>query len=756
MESLIQLYTSYAGTAPKECNKIAGGGSNRQYFRLCDEDGNSVIGAKGTSFEENGAFIYLSRHFSSKGLPVPQILAVSDDGMSYLQTDLGRTNLYEAIKTGREDSGNYSEEEISLLRKAICLLPKIQVCGAIGLDFSKCYPQESMNEQNVMFDLNYFKYCFLKTTNIDFNEVKLEECFKNMAQYLGSSSEPYFMFRDFQARNLMLCNGNETWAIDYQGGRRGPLQYDLVSFLWQSSSHFSSELRTYLINEYISALKKYVDIDELAFKESLSQWVLFRILQVLGAYGYRGRYEKKKYFLDSIPAAITNLREILAVPSSCPYPYLYKVLNELTELEEFKTQENVASTPSVSKYDNEGSLKVRVYSFSYKKGIPEDTSGNGGGYVFDCRATHNPGRYELYKTLTGLDKPVMDFLEEDGEILHFLKDVYSLADVHVKRYMERGFTSLMFSFGCTGGQHRSVYSAQHLAEYIHEKFGIEVSVIHREQKIEKHYPARKKAMIFAAGLGTRLRPLTDNMPKALVKIKGKPLIEHVLEKLVFNGFNDIVVNVHHFADMIEAWSQEFVKNDICKDHNVRISFSDERNELLETGGGIANAKNLLKAQNPDQGFLVHNVDIFSNVDLQQVIQNSNNNVDAVLIVSKRATARYFVFDNNMRLVGWTNIKTQEVKSPYLEVHEELSNLQTETLETTNYKLRAFAGIHYLKNNLFDFMDSWPRKFSITDFYINMCDKLSFKGFEPDNLQIFDVGKIDSIGRAETFVLKLQE
>ena len=391
MESLIQLYTSYTGKAPKECNKIAGGGSNRQYFRLCDEEGNSVIGAIGTSLEENNAFIYLSRHFSDRELPVPQILAISDDGMAYLQTDLGTTNLYEAIKTGREDSGNYSDEEVSLLRKTIRLLPKIQVHGAVGLDFSNCYPQESLNEQNVMFDLNYFKYCFLKTTSLDFNEVKLEECFQNMAQSLGSSSESYFMFRDFQARNVMLVNGTEPCFIDYQGGRRGPLQYDLVSFLWQSSSHFGSELRNNLIDEYISSLKQHANVDEVAFKETIPQWVLFRILQVLGAYGYRGRYEKKKYFLDSIPAAIQNLRDVLAIPSSCPYPYLYKLLKELTELDEFKTPSQAPATPSVSKYDNSGQLKVRVYSFSYKKGIPEDTSGNGGGYVFDCRATHNPG-----------------------------------------------------------------------------------------------------------------------------------------------------------------------------------------------------------------------------------------------------------------------------------------------------------------------------------------------------------------------------
>ncbi len=134
-------------------------------------------------------------------------------------------------------------------------------------------------------------------------------------------------------------------------------------------------------------------------------------------------------------------------------------------------------------------LVVRVFSFSYKKGIPADESGNGGGYVFDCRSTHNPGRYEPYKLLTGLDQPVIDFLEQDGEILTFLEHVYALADTHVVRYIERGFTSLMFSFGCTGGQHRSVYSAQHLAEHLHEKFGVEVQLVHREQQISTCFPA---------------------------------------------------------------------------------------------------------------------------------------------------------------------------------------------------------------------------------------------------------------------------
>ena len=752
MESIIKLYTEYSGQEPSLCERIAGGGSNREYYRITEASGRTLIGSIGTSIEENNTFIYLSRHFTEKGLPVPRILAVSEDGMAYLQSDLGNATLYDALKSGRENPEGYGADDIRLLEKAIRLLPQIQVLGAKGLDFKQCYPQEDMNEQNVMFDLNYFKYCFLKTTSLDFNESKLEESFSQLARDLGNSDKPYFLYRDFQARNVMIDEEENLYLIDFQGGRRGPLQYDLVSFLWQASSHFNTELRQHLIDEYLSALKELEDVDEQAFRNSIPQWVLFRTLQVLGAYGFRGRYEQKKYFLDSIPAAIDNLREVLTNQNSCPYPYLNDVLKRLVSLPEFSRQEKEKKlVPSCSKHDNKGQLKVRVFSFSYKKDIPADTSGNGGGYVFDCRATHNPGRYEPYKKLTGLDQPVIDFLENDGEITTFLDNIYKLADAHVERYMERGFTSLMFSFGCTGGQHRSVYSAQHLAEHINEKYGIEVSITHREQNIVKVLPARRKAMIFAAGLGTRLKPLTDTRPKALVEIAGKPLIEHVLEKLVSAGFNDIVVNVHHFADMIEEWGRNIVETPYYKDKNIRISFSDERHELLETGGGILHAAALLTNNNPEHKFLIHNVDILSNLNLDEFWAKSHGSADAVLVVSKRKTARYLVFDDEMNLVGWTNISTGEIKSPYEEVHEQLSQRPQDALDFRNYHLRAFSGIHIISIKLIDTMLSWPTKFSITDFYLAQCKDSIIKGHEQHDLKLMDVGKINCIQDAEQFV-----
>ena len=438
----------------------------------------------GTSREENHAFIALSRHFVSRHLPVPQVLAVSHDELCYLQTDLGSLSLFDAIKGGREAGGRYTLAEKELIAKTIRLLPRLQVEGSHGLDFTQCYPQAEFNVDSVMFDLNYFKYCFLKATDLDFHELKLEADFRLMAKDLTSEDCNTFLYRDFQARNVMLKDG-EPYFIDFQGGRRGPYYYDVASFLWQASARYSHKMRRELVYEYYQELSRYIEVpSHRHFVKQLSLFVLFRTLQVLGAYGFRGYFERKQHFIDSIPPAIENLRELLQL-DYFHYPYMMDVLNQLVQKlqgDDGHQTSAISHQPSVVSHQD-SPLVVRIFSFSYKKGIPEDESGNGGGYVFDCRSTHNPGRYEEYKQMTGLDEPVIRFLEDDGEILTFLDSVYKLADAHVQRYIERGFTSLMFSFGCTGGQHRSVYSAQHLAEHIHQKFGIEVRLCHREQKI---------------------------------------------------------------------------------------------------------------------------------------------------------------------------------------------------------------------------------------------------------------------------------
>ena len=507
MEKLVQLYKQWSGNAPKDIEHLPGAGSNRQYYRLYDSNGQSVIGVVGTSVEENHAFIYLARHFTRRQLPVPKVLAVSDDERRYLQSDLGAVSLFDAVSGGRDAGGRYNQHEKDLLTRTIRQLPNIQIRGARELDWKECYPQPAFDQESVLFDLNYFKYCFLKPTEIDFHELKLEANFRLFAKDLTSETMESFLYRDFQARNVMLDAKGNPYFIDFQGGRKGPYYYDLASFLWQASAKYSHKLRRALVYEYYTALQQYTEVPSPRhFVERLSLFVLFRTLQVLGAYGFRGYFERKKHFIDSIPPAIENLRELVARRDAFPYPYLMDVLKRLTELPQFvrmkvppltrtdgfKTAQNDVYTANpldgpatYSKYDGKGPLHVSVYSFSYKKGIPDDPSGNGGGYVFDCRSTHNPGRYEPYKKLTGLDEPVIRFLEDDGEILTFLDSVYRLADHHVERYLQRGFTHLMFCFGCTGGQHRSVYCAQHLAEHLHNKYGVEVEITHREQHIHQ-------------------------------------------------------------------------------------------------------------------------------------------------------------------------------------------------------------------------------------------------------------------------------
>ncbi len=506
MQKLLDLYCSWKGSSPANVEKLQAAGSNREYYRLTANDGTTVVGVIGTSQDEDHAFIYLSEHFKQQKLPVPQILAVSDDKLVYLQDDLGSVSLFDAIKGGREAGGRYNNYEKSLLIKTIRQLPNIQIRGAHSLDWSNCYPQPEFDENSVLFDLNYFKYCFLKPTDLDFHELKLEADFRLFVKELLIEKSDCFMYRDFQARNVMLDKDGNPFFIDFQGGRKGPYYYDLASFLWQASARYPNKLRRELLYEYYYSLKNYTEVPSVRhFVERLCQFVLFRTLQVLGAYGFRGYFERKKHFLESIPPAMQNLRELLQL-KVFPYPYMMDMLRRLTEMPQFAPQDRLIVTrsdgyrvsdsnvyssnpadgqPTFSKYDNKGLLVVRIYSFSYKKGIPSDESGNGGGYVFDCRSTHNPGRYERYKQLNGLDEPVIRFLEDDGEILTFLNCVYKLADAHVNRYIQRGFTSLMFCFGCTGGQHRSVYSAQHLAEHIHDKFGVEVHVIHREQNISQ-------------------------------------------------------------------------------------------------------------------------------------------------------------------------------------------------------------------------------------------------------------------------------
>lgn len=474
-ESLTDLFVSHTGCKPESVEELPSSGSNRRYFRF-KAPGVSLIGVIGTNLQENEAFLSFDRHFAEVGLPVPRVLAVSPDNMAYLQEDLGDTLLFNAIEKGRL-TRVFSPDERALLVKTIRRLPDFQFAGARGLDFSRCFPASSFDRRSIMWDLNYFKYCFLKATGLEFDEDRLEDDFNRLADVLLQSGDTEsFMYRDFQSRNVMVKDG-EPWFIDFQGGRRGPCYYDVASFLWQAKANFPDGFRRELIGEYVDSVSRYISVEPAQFLATLRHFVLFRIMQVLGAYGFRGYFEKKPHFMQSVPFAIANLKALIAEPFT-EYPYLNDMLSRLVNLKQFTAD------------GTRRALTVRVLSFAYKKGIPNDATGNGGGFVFDCRAVNNPGKYERYKPFTGLDRQVIDFLEKDGEILTFLDHCYALVDASVERYIERGFTDLMVAFGCTGGQHRSVYSAQSMARHLNEKYNVKVELVHREQNIEQQFDPR--------------------------------------------------------------------------------------------------------------------------------------------------------------------------------------------------------------------------------------------------------------------------
>ncbi len=500
MDRLARLYKARFSEEPSSVAPITGSASNRQYFRLSGS-GTSCIGVIGTDAAENSSFLSLAAHFRSKGISVPEVLAVSDDGMTYLQEDLGGDVLFDLYKASESALSSVPHVE-ELLCRTMATLPKIQFEGADGFDFDKCFSVKRFDRRLVMFDLNYFKYCFLKPSGLEFNEVLLQDDFERLADDLltedssscrrleipscgrptkspeenspscgrpTKSPERTFLYRDFNSRNVMVRD-EKPYFIDFQGGMQGPIFYDVASFIWHARSGYPEPLKEKMLSSYLDALREYVDVDETAFRVHLSRFVLFRSLQVLGAYGFRGLVEQKAKFITGIPAAISALKDILKMPFE-EYPYLMTVLGNMVALPKF--------APTSAR---DGVLEVRVCSFSFHKGIPQDMSGNGGGYVFDCRSIHNPGRYASYKKLTGRDEPVIRFLEEDGEVFRFLEHVYGVVDPHVETFSERGFTSLMVSFGCTGGQHRSVYCAEHLAGHLSEKYPhVRVHLSHREQ-----------------------------------------------------------------------------------------------------------------------------------------------------------------------------------------------------------------------------------------------------------------------------------
>ncbi len=478
MKKIEELYQRYRGVAATSCRRLTAAGSHRVYYRLQEPDGGSVIGVQGTSVEENNAFVALAQHLGSKGIAVPRILTVSDDRLCYLQSDLGSTALYDYMAPCRK-TDEWDGATHKLLHETMRQLARIQMDGDNGIDYEKvCFGISEFDKRSIAYDLNYFKYCFLKATGIEYDENGLQDDFEAMTTALLSASPVGLMYRDFQSRNVMVHEG-QPWFIDFQGARRGAVHYDVASFLWQARAAYPTALRNELIDTYFAALQQFIpSVERKQFDETLQLFVLFRTLQVLGAYGFRGYYERKELFRQSIPQAIANMKELLQTGVADGYPCLKEVVTAVCNL------------PQMQPAEPRTSLCVKVYSFSYKQGVPTDDSGNGGGFVFDCRAIHNPGRYPEYAHLTGRDEAVRLFLEENGEIITFLDHVHALVDASVERYLKRGFTHLQVSFGCTGGQHRSVYAAEATAHHLYEKYNIEVELIHREQAINQHFTPR--------------------------------------------------------------------------------------------------------------------------------------------------------------------------------------------------------------------------------------------------------------------------
>lgn len=465
---LSRLFVEWSKEEPTSIVALPGSGSYRRYYRITGKS-KTGMGVYNDDRKENIAFLSFTDTFHRIGFPVPAIYLAKPDQSIYLLQDLGDVTLFGLIEEKRKSIGEFSSEILEIYHEVIRWLPQFQIKGSSLIDYSLCYPRAAFDRQSMMWDLNYFKYYFLKLAKVSFDEQKLEEDFESLVDFLLSADSNYFMYRDFQSRNIMLYNG-KPWFIDYQGGRKGPLQYDIASLLYDAKAAIPEQVREELLNDYLDVLEKQIPVDRKEFIRFYYGFVLIRILQALGAYGFRGYYENKPHFLKSIPFAIQNLKLLLNRELIPPgLPMLTSVLREMTANPRFVNPEIIRSN-----------LTVSIFSFSYKKSLPEDPGGNGGGFVFDCRALPNPGKIDEFKPLTGRDQPVIDFLKREPAVDEFLNHAFALVDQSVKRYIDRDFSNLMAGFGCTGGQHRSVYCAEELVKHLKAKFAVKINLVHNE------------------------------------------------------------------------------------------------------------------------------------------------------------------------------------------------------------------------------------------------------------------------------------
>ncbi len=467
IETLKNLYNNFFGEEVRDVIALPASGSDRQYFRL--KGSFSAIGTYNKDVLENETFIQFTHHFANKNIPVPAIYSVSEDSKCYIQEDIGDTTLYHLIK-----KEGFTPEIKDLYIKVLESLTQLQIDGAKDFNFNRCYPIRSFDKSSMFWDMNSFKYYFVRPARVRFNETALNKDFHTLSDYLLQEKNTFFMFRDCQSRNIMIKDG-KPYFIDYQGGRKGALQYDAASLLWQANAKIPHKDRDELFDIYAGFVGKKININLEDFKNRYFGFVLIRLLQVLGTYGFRGMIERKSHFVESIPPAIDNLQYFAEhMPLAVSLPELYQVFQQLIIKKAWEAEKaDFANHP----------LQIAVNSFSYRRGLPKDESGNGGGFIFDCRSIHNPGRYEPYKHLTGKDTPVIDFLESQSQVKEFLASVFSTIDLSIEAYIERGFEYLQINFGCTGGQHRSVYCAEAVAKHILEKYNLRVEVHHIEREL---------------------------------------------------------------------------------------------------------------------------------------------------------------------------------------------------------------------------------------------------------------------------------
>lgn len=468
-EILAKLYFSYFKEEAEIINQLPQAGSDRIYFRLSSKN-QSAVGTYSKDVLENETFIHHTKHFHKKKISVPQVYIVSDDKQFYLQQDLGDVSLYSLIK-----ENGINDVVKNYLKEVLKQLAYLQIKGAEDFDFNKCYPIQEFDKSSMFWDLNSFKYYFARVARVHFSEPALNNDFNSLCDYLLEEKNQYFMFRDCQSRNVMI-HENKPYFIDYQGGRKGALQYDAASLLWQAGAKIPIEIKNELFDFYMEEVSKLIMIDKKDFKERYNGFVLIRILQVLGAYGFRGLIERRAHFLESIVPALENVKYF--IDNIKNLPELNNVLKQLVASDIFK----------YTKFDgSQKKLEVEINSFSFKRGLPKEENGNGGGFIFDCRGLHNPGRYEPYKQLHGKDKPVIEFLETQSKAKEFLEHVWQTVDIAIENYLERDFEHLQINFGCTGGQHRSVYCAEQTALHLKNKYNAKVKIKHIERELQGQF-----------------------------------------------------------------------------------------------------------------------------------------------------------------------------------------------------------------------------------------------------------------------------